>query len=160
MQARRQKPDEWSDDGVGEGRRIAHRAFDRPPIGDEDDGVQVGLSPKCRPEKVGDGTRDLGPRRWVAGGSIDDRDDSFGLDPVLDDVGDEPAERVHSLRSPRPNSDDRGGPVDRCSSEVISLLDLERTGELMAFEVWIDVGDHDRVGAPQALERGVDGTRT
>ena len=121
--------------------------------------MQVGLPPNCRPEKVGDRTCDLGPRRWVAGRSIDDRDDSFGLDPVLDDVGDEPAERVDPLRRSRTNRDDRGGSVDRCSGEVISLLDLERTGELMPFEVGIDVGDHDRVGAPQALERGVDGTR-
>jgi hypothetical protein len=113
MQPLRQKPDEWGDDGVGKGGRVANRAFDGPPIGDEDDRVQVGIPSEHRRDEGGDGTSDLGARRWVAGCPVDDRDNSPSLYPVLDQVGDQSTESVDRLRRSRPDSDDRGRPVDR-----------------------------------------------
>jgi hypothetical protein len=42
---------------------------------------------------------------------------------------------------------------------MISLLHLERPSEFMPFEIGLDVGHDDRVGAPQPFERRVDGAR-
>ena len=113
MQALCKKPDERGDDGVAEGDRVANRAFDRPSIGDEDDWVQVGIPCERRRDEVGDGTRDFGARRWVAGCSVDDRDNSRGFHPVLDQVGDQSTESVDGLHRSRPDGDDRGRPIDR-----------------------------------------------
>ncbi len=51
---------------------------------------------------------------------------------------------------------DEIGDRQRRAGHRVALLDVERAGGVLAFDVGVDVGDHQAEGPPQPLQRGAE----